>query len=457
MTQTTEPAARPAGGIRLDAGEERRYRERTPRSRELLARTKALIPTGHGGGMWYQLPYPVLLERGKGCWIWDVDGNRYLDLRIGDWVLIHGHCDDRIRDAIVAQLDKGLQFGSPDWDLSYRMASLLVERMPSVEKVRFFVSGTETNQFAIRLARVHTGRAKIAKAVGSYHGVADQLVVGTSTISIAPDKVPAGVLPRVADEIVEIPYNDPDGAEAVLEREGADIAAVLIEPVMGAAGMIDASTEYLQRLREVTARLGIVLIFDEVVTFPVAYGGAQAYHSVRPDLTTMSKAIGGGLPLAAVGGRAEIMNLLDPDLHDGVAPVAAASTFGGNQASLAAGIACLELLTPELHTRVQAIGDRARSGINELGSRYGIPLHASGIGHLFGMHWAPERVVDYRTRMLDDRDKLANLVLALMNEGYYQMSFGYFLISAAIGEEEIDGFLAALERALHTLDLVGPG
>ena len=137
--------------------------------------------------------------------------------------------------------------------------------------------------------------------------------------------------------------------------------------------------------------------------------------------------------------------------------MAAASTFGGNQASLAAGIACLEQLTPELHARVQAIGDRARSGIDELGRRYGIPLHATGLGHLFGMHWAPEPVVDYRTRMQDDREKIVNLGLALMNEGFYQMSFGYFLLSTAIGEPEIDGFLAALERALHTLELVGPG
>jgi glutamate-1-semialdehyde 2,1-aminomutase len=451
---TVSQAARPSAGLRLHAGEERRYRERTPRSRELLERTRGLIPTGHGGGMWYQLPYPVLLERGKGCWVWDVDGNRYLDLRIGDWVLVFGHCDDRIRDAIVAQLDRGLQFGSPDWDLSYRMASLLVERMPSVERVRFFVSGTETNQFAVRLARTFTGRTKVAKAEGSYHGVGDLLVVGSSTIGIAPDRVPAGVPAKVADEVVEIPFNDPEGAEEVLEREGRDVAAVLVEPVMGAAGMIDASGEYLQRLRDVTSRLGIVLVFDEVVTFPVAYGGAQAYHGVTPDLTTMSKAIGGGLPMSALGGRSELMDLLDPELYGGKAPVTSVSTFGGNQVSLAAGIAALELLTPEVHARVQAIGDRARNGIDELGRSYDIPLHSSGLGHLFGMHWAPERVVDYRTRMQSDRGKIVNLHLALMNEGYYQMSLGYFLISTEIGEQEIDGFLAALEGALHTLELV---
>jgi glutamate-1-semialdehyde 2,1-aminomutase len=173
-----------------------------------------------------------------------------------------------------------------------------------------------------------------------------------------------------------------------------------------------------------------------------------------PDLTTMSKAIGGGLPMAAVGGRVEIMDLLDPELHGGVAPVASVSTFACNQASLAAGIACLEQLTPDVHARVQAIGDRARSGIDELGRRYDIPLHSTGLGHLFGMHWAPEPVVDYRTRMQVDREKIVNLHLALMNEGYYQMSLGYFLLSTEVGEPEIDGFLAALEGALHTLGYV---
>jgi len=455
MTQATKPLGSAAAeGIGLHPDEERKYRERTPRSLELLERTKPLIPTGHGGGMWYQLPYPVLLERGKGSRIWDVDGNEYVDLRIGDWVLIHGHCNEYIRDAVVAQIDKGVQFGCPDWDLSYRMASMLVERMPSVERVRFLASGTEANLLAMRLARAHTGRVKVAKAEGSYHGHADQTVVGSSTVGIQPKKVPAGVAPTVPDELVEIPFNDPDGAAEILEREAGDIAAVLIEPVQGAAGMLDASTEYLQRLREVTAELGIVLVFDEVVTFPIAYGGAQAYHEVTPDLTTMSKAIGGGLPLSAIGGRAEIMDLLDPELYDGKAPVTSVSTFGGNQVSLAAGIAALELLTPEVHAQVQAIGARARNGIDELGRRYDIPLHSSGLGHLFGMHWAPERVVDFRTRMQSDRQKIVNLHLALMNQGYYQMSLGYFLISTEITEEDIDGFLGALENALHTLEYV---
>src|SRR5215207_1204542 len=189
MTLSTD--AQPlAYGVPIHRAEHQRYLDRTRKSWELLNRTRDLIPTGHAGGMWYQMPYPVLLNKGKGSRVWDVDGNEYLDLRIGDWVLIHGHANERINEAVSRQLPLGSQYGSPEWDLSYRMASLLVERMPSVERVRFMVSGTETNLLAMRLARAYSGRAKVAKTEGSYHGHADHTVVGSSTVGISPNKVP---------------------------------------------------------------------------------------------------------------------------------------------------------------------------------------------------------------------------------------------------------------------------
>ena len=440
--------------MNLNQAEVAKFRARTQRSLELWERTKQVMPTGHSGGMGYFLPHPILVDHAKGCWLWDVDGNRYLDLRIGDWVLIHGHCDDDIEAAVSRQMGLSVQIGGPEWDLGYRMASLLVERMPSIDKVRFFVSGTDANLCAIRLSRGFTGRTKIAKASGSYHGTADALLVGRSVLRDPDDLLPLGVPAHAADEVVEIPFNDPDGAEAILTREGADIAAVLIEPVMTAAGMVQATTEYLQRLRDVTTAIGAVLIFDEVVTFPVAYGGGQAHFGVTPDLTTLGKSIGGGLPVSAVGGRAEIMDLLDPDAHGGLAPMSVMSTFGGNQVAMAAGIATLEKLTPDVHARMNALGDLTRSRIDDIARRYGIPLHATGLGHLIGIHWAQEHVVDYRTRLLDDREKVININLALNNDGYYQTFTGLFLLSTAIGPQEIDGFLLALERALHTLGYV---
>jgi glutamate-1-semialdehyde 2,1-aminomutase len=439
----------------MNAAEVEKFRARTRRSKELHERTKELIPTGHAGGMGFFVPQnPIVVDHAKGCWLWDVDGNRYLDLRLGDWVLIHGHCDEDITRAVTHQMTKAWQIGAPEWDLAYRMATLLRDRTPSIDKVRFFASGTDANLAAMRLARTFTGRTKIAKAFGSYHGTADVLIAGTSILRAPDEFVPAGVPSHVAGEIVEIPFNDPDGAEAVLEREADELAAVLIEPVMTAAGMIEATHEFLQRLREVTARRDIVLIFDEVVTYPVAYGGAQAHFGVTPDLTTMAKAIGGGLPASAVGGRAAIMDLLEPDAHGGQAPVDIMATYGGNSVTMAAGIACLEKLTPEAHDRITALANRTRAAIGDIGHHYGVPLHATGLGHLIGLHWAPERVVDYQTRLLDDREKIVNIMLALNNEGYHQTFTGFVLLSTAIGDQEIDGFLHALERAIHTLGYV---
>jgi len=443
-------------GVALDPGEERRYRERTPISLERQQKAWDLIPTGHAGGMWYQLPYPVLLERGLGSRVWDVDGNEYLDMRIGDWVMYPGHCNPKIKEAIVAQLDKAAQLGAPDFGLAVRHAELLIERMPSVERVKYVASGTDANLMALRGARAHTGKTKLAKAVGAYHGIADILVVGKSTISFVSGTTPPGVTPGVAEDVVEFDFNDPDGAEQVLERHADELAAVLVEPVMGAAGMIPATTEFLQRLREVTTRLGIVLIFDEVVTLPMHYGGAQALHGVTPDMTTMGKVIGGGIPAAAVGGSAEVMAIYDPLEHGGKAPVAAtASTFGGNCTAMAAGIACLEQLTPEVHDRVAALRQRAMDGINEVARRHEIPLQAVGLGHLFGIHWAPEPVVGGRSQMQGDGTKIANIMMTLMNLGVYQYSFGSFLLGTEHDEGDMDRLVAAMEEALHRLGYVG--
>lgn len=431
------------------------FRARTPRSEELWRRTKTLIPTGHAGGMGAFYPHPIVVERGKGCLLWDVDGNQYVDLRLGDWVLIHGHSDDDIRDAVYQQMGKMVQVGAPEWDLGYRMAELLVERVPSVEKVRFFVSGTDANICAIRLARAFTGRQKLARSEGGYHGASDELIVGTSVLRPRAEKVPNGVPAQATADIVEIPYNDPDRAESILRANASTLAAVIIEPILTAGGMIESTTEYLQRLRDVTAELGIVLIFDEVVTFPIAYGGAQAHYGVTPDLTTMAKTIGGGLPVSAVGGRTDIMDLMEPDAHGGLAPVGMMSTFGGNSAALAAGIACLEKLTPDVHDEMSRRGDRVRSHIDGLGTKYGVPLHATGAGNLIGVHWAEDRVVDEPTLRFDDREKIQNINLVLDNQGYYQTFTGLFLLSTVIGDQEIDGFLHAFEDALHTLRYVG--
>lgn len=431
------------------------YIKRTRRSKQLGDQAKTIIPTGHAGGLGSFLPeHPIVLERGEGSRVWDVDGNEYVDLRLGDWALIHGHADPHARHAVYEQMGKLSQVGAQEHDCGYRMARLLVDRVPSMDKVRFFVSGTDANVCAVRLARAFTGRDRIARSVGGYHGTADALTVGVSVLRSAGDLLPDGIPAHSMDEIVSIPYNDADGAEKVLREHATELAAVLIEPVMSAAGMIESQDGYLQRLRSVTSELGILLIFDEVVTFAVAYGGAQAHYGVTPDLTTLGKVVGGGLPVSAVGGRADVMDLLEPDVHGGKAPVVMKSTFGGNSAALAAGISCLERLTPEVHAVLSAKGDRVRSFVDELGRKYGIPLHATGLGNLIGLHWGEDRVVDDATRRREDREKVQNINLALDNEGFYQTFTGLFLISTVISDEEVDAFLRAFERTLHTLRYV---
>ena len=435
----------------LDTAQTRLWRERTPRSQETWERTKTLIPTGHGGGMGYFLPYPIMVDRARGSRLWDVDGNEYLDLRVGDWVNIHGHADPDVDAAIRAQLDRSVQIGGPEWPLGHRFAELLVERVPCAEKVRYFASGTDANLAAVRLARVATGRMLVAKVQGSYHGTSDLLLVGPSVLRDPDDLVPSGVPPETLDQLVQIPYNDADGAAAVLERHAHELAAVLVEPCLTAAGMVEAQQDYLQRLREVTSRHGIVLVFDEVVTFPVAYGGAQAAYGVTPDLTTLGKAIGGGLPASALVGRRDLMDLLEPDAHGGVAPMSVMATFGGNSLALAAGIATLVKLTPERHAVMNRQADHCRRRIDELGRQRGIPLHATGLGHLIGIHWADERVVDLPTRLRDDRRAIANVNLALVNLGFYQTFTGLFLLSTAISDVEVEGFLDGFEQALDVL------
>lgn len=441
--------------MELDAGEVGKWLARTPKSKETWERTKALIPSGHGGGMGYFLPYPIMVDRAKGSRLWDVDGNEYLDLRIGDWVNIHGHCDTEIQAAITHQLEQSVQIGGPEWDLGFRFAELLVERMPSCEKVRYFASGTDANIAAIRLARVHTGRAKIAKAIGSYHGTADVLAVGHSVLRDPEEVIPAGIPPETMNQVVEFPYNDLAGAEKVLREHADDLAAILVEPCLTAMGMVEADGEFLAGLRAVADATGAVLIFDEVVTFPVAYGGGQAHFGVTPDLTTMGKAIGGGLPASAIGGRRDLLDLLEPDAHNGAAPMSIMATFGGNQLAMAAGIAALEKLTPERHRKLTTQGDLCRDTINKLGAQHDIPLHATGLGHLVGIHWAEQRVTDFETRLKDDREKVANINLALNNEGYYQTFTGLFLMSTALEDAEVEGFLAAFERCLATLGYIG--
>ena len=322
------------------------YRRQTPGSRALHESAVAVMPGGTTRTTTYFDPYPLYITRGEGCRIWDADGTERLDMLGNYTAMILGHAHPKVVEAIRKQAAQGTGFAAAN-PVEVKLAALLCERVPSLEMVRFCNSGTEATMFAMRLARAFTGRPKIARIEGGYHGTHDYAEVSTHpNVSEAgppdapiarPDSI--GTPDWALERTVVLPFNNPDAAEAIIRREGRQLAAVILEPIIGAGGVIAATGEFLQRLRTVTKELGIVLIFDEVISFRVGPGGAQELYGVTPDLTTLGKIIGGGLPVAAFGGRADVMELLDPRRKPSLAQ---GGTYNGNPLGMAAGLAAIQ-------------------------------------------------------------------------------------------------------------------
>ncbi len=439
--------------IPLTAREEEVYRERTPASLRFFEKAREHLPGGDSRSTVFYPPYPVVFDRGEGCLLFDLDGNQLLDFTGNHSALIHGYGHPEILKAIQVQLRKGTSFpGATEPQRHY--AELLCRRIPSLEQVRFTNSGTEATLNAVRAARAFTGRARIAKVEGGYHGTTDDVMV-----SIHPSGTEAGArsepraipntrgIPReVVSNVTIIPYNDIEGARAVLESTGAGLAAVLVEPVLGSAGMIPAETAYLEMLREVTRRLGIVLIFDEVVSFRVAYGGAQEYFNVVPDLTCLGKLIGGGFPLGVFGGRSDIMAMFDPSrgrpavLHPG--------SHNAHPLGMVAGATTLELLTREVLAQLNSRGGALRQEMSRAFAGAGIPAQITGVGSLFAIHLTEQPVRSYRDTLTAQADRRHQIFLGLVNEGILIDPRGVGSLTTALGEEEVRRFGAALRTVL---------
>jgi glutamate-1-semialdehyde 2,1-aminomutase len=446
MTQTR--SAEPSASVAEHTGADvlATYRRRTGRSRAAYDQARALVPSGAPAALGHMAPYPVYVTRGDGPYVWDADENRLLDFFAADWLLVLGHRHPAVIAALTAQLERGLTFGNPDPQLGYEYAALLNSRLPSLQRVRFTASGTEATWAALTLARAFTGRCKIAKVEGGFHGTHDVALIGSMRVA-GGSAQPVGLMPGTADNVVTIPYNDPDEAERILLAHAGELAAVIVEPVLGGTGMVPATGLYLERLREITAAQGIVLIFDEVVTFPVTRGGAQGHYGITPDLTTLGKSISGGLPLAAFGGRADIMDLTDPTTNPSL-EAQFGSTLGGIPFCLAAGLAQVGQLTPDVHRRLQSLGDHLRAGVREVADRRGVPLQVTGLGHLFSMHWTAEPVTDARTAYAADRVVMATIVLSLINQGVLVSRSGSGIVNASQTDSHIEEFLTALDVAL---------
>ncbi len=430
------------------------YVDRNRRSAELNTRAKAVLPGGVTRTSVYVDPFPPYVERGEGCRITDVDGNVRIDFLNNYTALILGHCPPAVTAAVQAQVTRGSAFAAPGRP-EVALAELIAQRVPSVERIRFASSGTEAVMFALRLARAFTGRSEIAKAEGGFHGTSEYASVSISPDAAAsgPGSAPAavaasqGITRRVVDEVVVFPFNDADATEAILRAHRDDLAAVIVEPVLGSSGMIPARREFLERLRDLSARWGILLIFDEIITLRLAPGGAQSLYGVRPDLTVMGKIIGGGYPVAAVGGRADIMALFDPE--GGRPPIPQSGTYNGNPIGMVAGSATLTQLTPAAYDRLNAMGEDLRDRLNALFRRRGVGAQATGMGSLLNLHFTDVEVTDFRTMRTGDAAKMRQVFFGLLNEGIFLAPRGLACLSTPMGESEIDAFVRATERALE--------
>ncbi|MGH7480597.1 MAG: glutamate-1-semialdehyde 2,1-aminomutase [Longimicrobiales bacterium] len=374
----------------------------TTRSEQLLARARGLMPGGVSspvrafgavGGE------PFFVDRAEGAYLWDVDGRRYIDLIMSWGALILGHAHPSVVRAVQDAVLRGTSYGAPCVP-EVELAELVVELVPSVEVVRFVNSGTEATMSAIRLARAATGRDVVVKFDGCYHGHADSFLVragsGVATFGL-PDS--PGVPADLARLTLGLPYNDADAVEAVFARRGAEIACVILEPIVGNAGFIQPEPGFLRRLREVTALHGALLVFDEVMTgFRVALGGAQERFGIVPDLTTLGKIVGGGLPVGAYGGRRDLMGRVSPS-----GPVYQAGTLSGNPLAMVAGVAqLLSLRESRPHAGLEARGHRLVAALREQADGLGVPLVGDASGGMFGLHFAPEPPRDFAAAKRSD-------------------------------------------------------
>lgn len=422
------------------------------RTRESARRFEAAVRSMPGGvtrSITYHPPHPLTFQRGEGAWVEDVDGNRYLDLQNNYTSLIHGHNHPEVVARIVETIRGGVVHNAPI-DLQRELAEVIRDRVASVDLVRFTNSGTEAVMNALRLARAVTGRPKVLKMEGAFHGSWDGV-----SLSVRPGVDPPpwpqpvpempGLMPRVEEGVLVAPYNDLATTRRIIREHRGDIAAVIVEAVTWAPGVVPGAAPFLQGLAELCREEGIVFVLDEVVSFRLSPGGAQELYGLAPDLTIFGKVIGGGLPIGALGGREEIMRRLDTRTR-GYLPQS--GTFSGSPASMAAGLAALELLDPDAIDRLNALGDSLRHRLASLLQEKGIPWSVTGLGSLGHLHLGPGPVRNYRESAVLRGTTHYWLYMALLGQGIFMDARGHFALSTPMGVAEVDRFIEAMGAAL---------
>jgi len=392
---------------------------------------------------------PIFMESGKGSKIKDIDGNEYIDYVLSWGPLILGHADDRVVGKLQETAAKGTSFGTPTI-LENKLAQLVIDRVPSVEMIRMVNSGTEATMSALRVARGYTGKDKILKFEGNYHGHGDSLLIkagsGVATLGL-PDS--PGVPESIAQNTITIPYNDMKSVEYVFEEYGEDIAAVIVEPVSGNMGVVPPVNSFLEKLRKITEDNNTLLIFDEVMTgFRVGYNCAQGYFDITPDLTCLGKVIGGGLPVGAYGGKREIMERVAPTGN-----IYQAGTLSGNPLAMTSGYETLRALNDDSYTEINKKVDRLVEGFEKAASEYEIPLHINRAGSMVGVFFTDEEVINYETAQTSNLDYFAKYYRAMIEKGVFlpPSQFEGLFLSTAHTDEDIEKTVEAVRYAFSKL------
>lgn len=392
---------------------------------------------------------PIFMESGKGSKIYDIDGNEYIDYVLSWGPLILGHANRQVVEALKKVVESGTSFGAPTL-IENKLAELVKERVPSIEIIRMVNSGTEATMSALRLARGYTGRSKILKFEGCYHGHGDSLLIkagsGVATLGL-PDS--PGVPEGIAKNTITVPYNDLDGVKTAFEKFGEDIAAIIVEPIAGNMGVVPPLPGFLEGLREMTEQYGALLIFDEVMTgFRADYHCAQGYFNIQPDLTCLGKVIGGGLPVGAYGGKAEIMEKVAPS-----GPVYQAGTLSGNPLAMMAGYETLKQLKPEHYDEFKRKGDMLEAGYRQAAETYGIPLTVNRAGSMIGFFFTNEQVINYDTAKTSNLDYFATYYREMALQGVFlpPSQFEGLFISTVHSDEDIEKTIQAAEHAFRKI------
>ena len=425
-----------------------------PISAALHDRAKSVMPGGNTRITVYMKPHPYYAASGAGCRLTDADGIERLDFTNNYNSLIHGHAHPAIVEAVQDQLTRGTAFPMAT-EAEIRLAELLCARIPSFEKVRFCNSGSEAVMFALKAARASTGRTKIAKCEGSYHGSYDFAEVsldptpatwGNADPKSVPynDGTPQGVL----DDVVVIPFNKAAEAERILRAHAGELACVVVDLMPNRGGLIPVTRDFVDMLQRVRRDTGVLIVLDEVITLRLAYGGAQTLYDLKPDLTALGKIIGGGFPVGAVGGADTVMAVFDPT--DGKPSLSHSGTFNANPITMVAGKAAMNLLTREEIARLGALGDRARDGIAAAMGEAGMPGQVTGLGSLFRIHVHDRPLSDYRSSLMtqDEKDRLGAIVSYMRDNGVFVNERGVCSLSTPMVEADIDAFLDCFRAAL---------